>query len=73
MSYIVTARQSAREISFQRGSMLAALEQALTLVSSGMESVLIRDSSGHSRTPAEFSRALSDRRAETGQGRPQAA
>jgi hypothetical protein len=62
VSFIVTARRSAREVSFQRGSMLAALEQALTLVSSGMDGVLIRDSSGRSRTPAEFSRALLDAR-----------
>lgn len=62
MSFIITARRAARDVSFQRGSMLAALEQALTLVSSGMEGVLIRDSSGRTRTTAELSRALLDTR-----------
>lgn len=58
MSFTVTARHHARDVSFQRGSMLAALEQALTLASAGMEGVLVRDGSGRSRTPAELSYAL---------------
>lgn len=70
VSFIVTARHTARDVSFQRGSMLAALEQALTLVSSGMEGVLIRDSSGRSHTPAEFSRALLDARTGKKTARP---
>ena len=58
MSFTVTAYTSAREVSFQRGSMLAALEQALMLVSSGMEGVRIIDSRGRSHGPAELSRML---------------
>jgi hypothetical protein len=58
VSFTVTARHHARDVSFQRGSMLAALEQALVLASAGMESVLVRDGSGRSRMPAELSRAL---------------
>ncbi|GEP11201.1 hypothetical protein MGN01_30460 [Methylobacterium gnaphalii] len=58
MSFTVTARHNARDVSFQRGSMLAALEQALTLASAGMESVLVRDVSGRSHTPAELTCAL---------------
>lgn len=72
MSFIVTARQSTREVSFQRGSMLAALEQALTLVSSGMEGVLIRDGSGRSHTPAELSRTLLAARTGGPAGKPEA-
>ncbi|GJD82373.1 hypothetical protein [Methylobacterium haplocladii] len=72
MSFIITARQAARDVSFQRGSMLAALEQALTLVSSGMESVLIRDSRGRSHTPAELSRALLDTRTDMDAVKPAA-
>ncbi|GLS43708.1 hypothetical protein [Methylobacterium brachythecii] len=58
MSFTVTARHHARDVSFQRGSLLAALEQALTLASAGMEGILVRDGSGRSRTPAELSREL---------------
>jgi hypothetical protein len=58
VSFTVTARHQSRDVSFQRGSMLAALEQALTLASAGMEGVLVRDGSGRSRTPVELSREL---------------
>lgn len=58
MRFVITARASAREVSFQRNSMLDALEQALMLASSGMTGVRIVDSRGRSHSPAELSRTL---------------
>ena len=58
MSFIVSASTPAREVSYRRGSMLAALEQGLALLSCGMENVWITDIRGERRTPAEFSRVV---------------
>ncbi len=58
VSFVVTARHGTRDISFQRGSMLSALDQAFSLLNAGMDDVLIHDARGRSHTAAEFSRVL---------------
>ena len=58
MSFIVSASTPSRNISYRHRSMLAALEQGLTLLSCGLENVRITDLAGRQRTPAEFSRVV---------------
>lgn len=52
MSYTVTAGAAPRVVSWQHGSMLSALEQALSLATSGMADVRITDGQGRAYSPA---------------------
>lgn len=52
MNFIVTASQAGREVVFERGSLLAAHQQALMLRASGMDSVRVTDCRGRAVHPA---------------------
>ena len=52
MSFTVTAGAAPRVYSWQHGSMLSALEQGLSLATSGMHEVRIIDGQGRSYSPA---------------------
>jgi len=51
VSFTVHARVSLRALSYQHGSIMAALEQGLSLLTAGMSDVRIVDGSGRSHTP----------------------
>ncbi|MCY1643504.1 hypothetical protein [Methylorubrum sp. SL192] len=52
MSFTVSAGTASRVYSWQHGSLLSALEQGLSLTTSGMSDVRIVDSEGRSHSPA---------------------
>lgn len=58
VSFTVRARISARQFSFQHGSMLGALDQGLTLLSAGMSDVRIVDADGRLHSPASLHQLL---------------
>lgn len=52
VSFTVSADTASRVYSWQHGSLLSALEQGLSLTTSGMSDVRIVDSEGRSHSPA---------------------
>lgn len=58
MSFTVRARVSARQFSFQQGSMLGALDQSLSLITAGMSDVRIVDAEGRVHSPASLHQLL---------------
>ncbi|GJE69867.1 hypothetical protein [Methylorubrum podarium] len=52
MSFTVSAGTASRVYSWQHGSLLTALEQGLSLTTSGLSDVRIVDSEGRSHSPA---------------------
>lgn len=58
MSFTVTAGAAPRVYSWQHGSMLSALEQGLSLATSGMADVRITDGQGRSYSPAALYQVL---------------
>ncbi|KQT50463.1 hypothetical protein ASG52_06495 [Methylobacterium sp. Leaf456] len=52
MSFTVTAGAAPRVYSWQHGSMLSALEQSLSLATSGMADVRITDGEGRAYSPS---------------------
>jgi hypothetical protein len=51
VSFTVHARLSLRALSYQHGSIVSALEQGLSLLTSGMSDVRIVDAGGRSHNP----------------------
>ncbi|CAO4140335.1 hypothetical protein LPLAFNJD_LOCUS664 [Methylorubrum aminovorans] len=51
MSFTVSAGTASRTYSWQHGSLLSALEQGLSLTTSGLDDVRIVDSEGRSHSP----------------------
>lgn len=58
MSFTVRARVSARQFSFEQGSMLGALDQSLSLITAGMSDVRIVDAEGRVHSPASLHQLL---------------
>lgn len=58
MSFTVTAGAAPRVYSWQHGSMLSALEQGLSLATSGMADVQITDGQGRRYSPAALYQVL---------------
>ncbi|WP_232631289.1 hypothetical protein [Methylobacterium sp. Leaf118] len=58
MSFTVSAGTAPRVYSWQHGSMLSALEQSLSLASTGLSEVRITDSEGRRYSPATLYQAL---------------
>ena len=52
VSFTVSAGTASRNYSWQHGSLLSALEQGLSLITSGLSDVRIVDSEGRSHSPA---------------------
>jgi hypothetical protein len=52
VSFTVSAGTASRNYSWQHGSLLSALEQALSLTTSGLSDVRIVDSEGRSHSPS---------------------
>ncbi|GJD37174.1 hypothetical protein [Methylobacterium aerolatum] len=58
MNYTVTARCAAGRRAHGHASLLAALDQALSLAAAGLAEVAIIDGDGRSRTPSALYQAL---------------
>lgn len=58
MNFTVSARLSARRFAYQHASVLAALDQGMSLIAAGMADVTITDGDGRSRTPAAMYQSL---------------
>jgi hypothetical protein len=58
MNFTVSARLSARRFVYQHASVLAALDQGMSLIAAGMADVTITDGGGRARTPAAVYRSL---------------
>jgi hypothetical protein len=58
MNFTVSARLSARRFAYQHASVLAALDQGMSLIAAGMADVTITDGNGRARTPAAVYQSL---------------
>lgn len=58
VSFTISACISGRHLTYHHGSMISALDQAMTLLTSGMSDVVIADQSGNRSTAAALYQTL---------------